>query len=91
MDGAEAKFNTICAMLRAAQQMICAELVARSKFYHEIIRNDRDGNGGGVAIYIKENIAFNRILNFMSLLLTFVSTKNLSLQFSRQKGLHSFP
>jgi len=32
--------------------------------YHEIIRKDRDGHGGGVAIYIKENISFKRLHEF---------------------------
>ena len=31
------------------------------KGFHEIIRKDRPGLGGGVAVYVKENIAFKRI------------------------------
>ena len=28
---------------------------------HDIFRRDRDGHGGGVAIYIKDNIAYKRL------------------------------
>ena len=28
--------------------------------FHEILRKDRDGNGGGVAMYIRDNIAYKR-------------------------------
>jgi hypothetical protein len=31
------------------------------KGYHDIIRKDRAGRGGGVAIYVKENICYKRI------------------------------
>ena len=29
--------------------------------YHEIIRNDRNGQGGGVAVFVKQNITYKRI------------------------------
>ena len=34
--------------------------------YHDIIRKDRADNGGGVAIFIKENISFKRIFKYES-------------------------
>ena len=34
--------------------------------YHEIIRKDRTGQGGGVAIFIKENVIFKRIFELES-------------------------
>ena len=36
--------------------------------FHEILRKDRDGNGGGVAMYIRENIAYKRHYEFESAL-----------------------
>ena len=33
--------------------------------FHDIIRKDRtDGQGGGVAVYVRENIAYKRLFNF---------------------------
>ena len=32
--------------------------------YHEILRKDRGGNGGGIAMYIKENISYKRVYNY---------------------------
>ena len=32
--------------------------------YHDIIRRDRDGHGGGVAIYIKDIITYKRIFKY---------------------------
>ena len=34
------------------------------KGYHEIIRRDRNGDGGGVAIFIKETIAYKRLYGY---------------------------
>ena len=34
--------------------------------FHEILRKDRDGNGGGVAMYIRDNIAYKRHYEFES-------------------------
>ena len=34
------------------------------KGYHDIIRKDRDGAGGGVAVYIKDDIYFKRMANY---------------------------
>jgi len=34
--------------------------------FHEIIRKDRNEHGGGVAIYIKENIAYKRLAQYES-------------------------
>jgi hypothetical protein len=32
--------------------------------FHDIIRKDRDGHGGGVAIYIRNNVAYKRLHEF---------------------------
>ena len=32
--------------------------------FHDIIRKDRDGHGGGVAMYIRDNIAYKRLYEF---------------------------
>ena len=32
--------------------------------FHDILRRDRDGHGGGVAMYIKNNIAFKRMYEY---------------------------
>ena len=32
--------------------------------FHDILRKDRDGHGGGVAIYIKDNIAYKRLYDY---------------------------
>ena len=32
--------------------------------FHEILRKDRVGQGGGVAIYVKENLAYKRMFNY---------------------------
>jgi exonuclease III len=34
------------------------------KGYHEIIRKDRGDLGGGVAIYVKENITYKRLVQY---------------------------
>ena len=34
--------------------------------FHEILRKDRDGNGGGVAMYIRDNVAYKRHYEFES-------------------------
>jgi hypothetical protein len=34
------------------------------KGYHDILRKDRNGNGGGVALFIKENISFKRVYKY---------------------------
>jgi hypothetical protein len=38
--------------------------VFRLQGFHDIIRKDRDGNGGGVAIYIKDSISYKRIYKY---------------------------
>jgi len=37
--------------------------------YHEILRKDRDGNGGSIAIFIKENISYKDFISMKELLL----------------------
>ena len=32
--------------------------------YHDIIRKDRDGQGGGVAVFIKDSISFKRLFKY---------------------------
>ena len=34
------------------------------KGFHEIIRKDRNGNGGGVAMYIKNSVSYKRIFKY---------------------------
>ena len=40
--------------------------VFRIQGFHDIIRKDRDGHGGGVAVYIRDNIAYKRLYEFDS-------------------------
>ena len=32
--------------------------------FHDIIRKDRDGHGGGVAVYIRDTISYKRIFEY---------------------------
>ena len=40
--------------------------VFRIQGFHDILRKDRNGHGGGVAAYIRNNIAFKRLYEFES-------------------------
>ena len=51
------------------QKRICIRVSKNDTFklqgFHDIIRKDRtDGQGGGVAVYVRENIAYKRLFNF---------------------------